>query len=151
MFKVMSRSILVGLCMLFLACQHRFSGFQQAVASIDYKNVNIENIRFIIVIPEAGCAGCISYVEEFYLNNKNNESLFFVFSNIVSLKMLKSKLQLNESNTYLDLDNRFMDCYPSEQALYPCVLDVQHGIIRNIYYQSPKEDGLSIVQQKMNI
>lgn len=47
------------------------------------------------------------------LQNNKVKSLFFVFSNIVSQKMLKSKIKINESNTLLDIDNKIMDCYPS--------------------------------------
>lgn len=51
----------------------------------------------------------------------------------------------------LDIDNKIMDCYPSDKKIYPCVLELDNGFIKNIYYQSPEENGLSIVKQKLNL
>lgn len=53
-----------------------------------------------------------------------------VISNIVSQKMLKSKIKINESNTLLDIDNKIMDCYPSDKKIYPCVLELDNGFIK---------------------
>lgn len=106
---------LVFINLFLIGCQSPQTKFQQAIATIEYKNLKLENIKFIIIIPEAGCAGCISNIEEFYTQNSNNESLFFIFSNIMSQKMLKSKLQINNSNTFLDIENKLMACYPEEK------------------------------------
>lgn len=142
---------LVFINLFLIGCQSPQTKFQQAIATIEYKNLKLENIKFIIIIPEAGCAGCISNIEEFYTQNSNNESLFFIFSNIMSQKMLKSKLQINNSNTFLDIENKLMECYPEEKKIYPCILEFEEGKIKNIYYQSPDENGLFILKNKLKI
>lgn len=142
---------LVFINLFLIGCQSPQTKFQQAVTTIEHKNLKLENIKFIIIIPEAGCAGCISNIEEFYTQNSNNESLFFIFSNIMSQKMLKSKLQINNSNTFLDIENKLMECYPEEKKIYPCILEFEEGKIKNIYYQSPDENGLFILKNKLKI
>lgn len=150
MYKVIIKLIILS-CIVFTSCRNINHDFQNFIESIGNKQVDLDNIEFIVVIPEAGCSGCISYMEDFYLQNNKVKSLFFVFSNIVSQKMLKSKIKINESNTLLDIDNKIMDCYPSDKKIYPCVLELDNGFIKNIYYQFPEENGLSIVKQKLNL
>lgn len=124
--------------------------FQDCVNLVKEQLSN-RKIDFIVIIPNQGCAGCISYMEDFYIHNNENPSIAFVFTNITSLKILKMKIKINDSSTYLDIDNRIMDYYPENKKLYPCIIELNDGKIKSVHYQSPQEDGLFFLIKKLNI
>lgn len=101
------------------------------------------NIKYIVIIPEVGCGGCISYAEDFYKLNNNRKELFFIFTNVMSQKKIKQKVSINQRNTFIDKENTIMDYFPMDKRIYPCILEVNNGRVKNVYFQSPEEDGLS--------
>ncbi len=100
-------------------------------------NINLENIEYIIIIPNQGCDGCISSAEEFYKNNKNRDDLFFIFTSVVSVKTLNIKLNINKKTTYVDFDNDFIKVFPNNKRIYPLILSVKAGEISDISFQLP--------------
>lgn len=73
---------------------------------------NIDSYDTIIVVPEAGCTGCISKAEQFYIENQSNDKILFIFTNIVSIKTLLIRLGrdvLSKDNVYIDSSDLFFD------------------------------------------
>lgn len=59
MYKVIIKLIILS-CIVFTSCRNINHDFQNFIESIGNKQVDLDNIEFIVVIPEAGCSGCIS-------------------------------------------------------------------------------------------
>lgn len=97
--------------------------------------------KMIVIIPNEGCGGCISVAEDFYQRNCQRNDILFVFTNVLSLKNLKYKIQINFQNTIIDDENRYTDNLPAETRIYPCILYLSEGKVVKINYQSPKEEG----------
>lgn len=132
-----------------MGCNSSSFKVKEYLASADY--LDKDNFKYIVIIPGAGCAGCISYVEDFYTRYNKEKSIYYVFTNIVSQKILKNKVLINESNTFCDVENKVMDFYPADMKIYPCVLELNSGEVENVYYQSPSQDALHILKTKMKL
>ena len=147
MRKKLYISLLFVLLLTCISCQSDIDRFQQYLDGNEHLKIT-SAVDFVIIIPGAGCGGCISYVEEFYKENKDLQSVVYIFTSFISKKMLALKIGATYSaNTYIDEENEVMDCYPRDKKIYPCILEIADGVVKNIYYQSPDEDGLSIVKQ----
>ena len=99
----------------------------------------------VIVIPNAGCNGCITFAESFYKKNYKREDLFFVFTNIISLKLLKLKLNINitkQPNVFVDANNIFSQY---NGAIYPVSIlyNCEDQEINSIKFQEPGNDIFS--------
>ncbi len=104
---------------------------------------SILNKDAVIIIPNQGCGGCISYAEEFYLKHKNNTRYYFIFTSVTSVKELRYRLEINETNTFIDSLNFVPNYYIDKNAtIYPCVLHLANKKIRKITYESPTENSL---------
>ena len=89
-------------------------------------NYNKGTFTHIVVIPNVGCGGCISESEAF-LKRNTNDSIFFVFTNISSLKALRLRMgdKLQQRNVYVDENNDFL--FNDERIdSYPIVLQVNN-------------------------
>ncbi len=80
--------------------------------------------KTILVIPNAGCEGCITSAESFTVENfEISNKIAFVFTNISSTKILKGKLGADvyfHQNVYIDSLNHF---YSGElMNIYPVIL-----------------------------
>lgn len=79
----------------------------------------------VLLIPEAGCPGCITIAEKFAKENIANEKILYLFTRINSEKTLRSKLATKEDlprNIYFDRENKYSlnPEYPLSE--YPLVL-----------------------------
>ena len=83
-----------------------------------------------------------TYAEEFYSLNKDKNNMIFVFTNIISMKNLKYKININANTTLLDTKNRYLFAYPKEKQIYPCILKIKNGKIDQIKFQTPTEESL---------
>lgn len=111
---------------------------------------NASQKEFIILIPNQGCGGCITVAENFYKQYQDREQFLFIFTNVISRKMLAFKVQINPGNTLIDTDDNFLKLLPQKERIYPCILYVREGRIEALFYQSPKEAGFEIVKQLMH-
>ena len=110
-----------------------------------FPEINNSCIDYVVIVPNQGCGGCITLAEEFYADFSACDNIRFIFTNILSKKMLNIKLEVNKSNTYLDSNNDILKILPSEAKIYPCIISLNEGEVVKITYQSPKEDGFSII------
>ena len=76
-------------------------------------------------------------------------NILFIFTNIISLKSLKNRVNLNES-TILDKDYKFGAAYSGNEQLYPFLLTLKDGRIADISYQSPDEDALINLEKQIS-
>lgn len=79
-----------------------------------------------MIISNVGCGGCISESEAF-LKRNINDSIFFVFTNISSLKARRLRMgdKLLQKNVYVDENNDFL--FNDERIdSYPVVLQVSN-------------------------
>lgn len=107
----------------------------------------LEQTDFIIIIPHQGCSGCITYAEDFYLRYKYNRNIKFIFTHIISFKNLKNRLKINMNNTLIDRDNNWLMIGEPDKKIYPCILQIKNDKVIDIRYQSPYEDGFSLVEK----
>lgn len=77
-----------------------------------------------LLIPMAGCPGCISGAEMFVKRNLDNCKILFLFTRINSEKTLRSKLGLNAlpENLIFDRENRFALAPDFPESEYPLVI-----------------------------
>lgn len=102
----------------------------------------------ILVIPGAGCHGCITSAEFFVKDHiQEYDNVLFVFTSVKSVKVLKMKLgneMMDRRNVQLDLDNVFFN-YKIKEAIYPVVVYLKNKRVCHIEYVSP-ENKYSIKQ-----
>ncbi len=89
-------------------------------------NFSISKYNYVVIIPGAGCSGCISEAESFFLEN-SNDSIYFVFTNIYSLKYLKlrTKNKINNSNVFIDKENKLLNSNIQEN-IYPIIFNLKN-------------------------
>lgn len=91
---------------------------------------DLSSYSTVVLIPQAGCPGCISQAEAFFRQNCEDTAMLFIFTNITSQKILKGKMKGveldNMENVIIDKDNRyyFGDFH---ESLYPYVLQIKYG------------------------
>lgn len=110
----------------------------------------LDSVRFLTIIPEQGCGTCITAAENFYNEFSDRNDMMFVFCNIMSNKILKSKVKINSSNTIFDYDNNFLALMPQNKRIYPCVLVMEDGRAKAIIWQSTKEYAFMTVRNYFN-
>ncbi len=111
----------------------------------DYVNEMVNNLpversqyKWLVLLPGLGCHGCIQEAEMFMQQNIGNNNILFVLTKVESLKILQNKIniRLNEhSNVYLDKDNTIR--IPSDNSIYPCIVQLKNGEPDNYQFQAP--------------
>jgi hypothetical protein len=98
------------------------------------------NLYAVVILPNQGCGGCISEVENFLLHNSEKyTNIKYVLTKIVSKKILKQKLGDSiyySPNVYIDNENFFAST-SFRESIYPAILYLKNGKIKNIKYQNP--------------
>ena len=94
---------------------------------------------WIVIIPGAGCNGCILDAEHFMKENLNNKQILFILTRTTSIKILQQKLGIllgEYSNIYLDKENNIE--IPTKNLIYPCVIKLDNGKYIKHAFQSPQ-------------
>jgi hypothetical protein len=79
------------------------------------------NFDTLVIIPGAGCGGCIAEAESFYLKQKSTPKSLFIFTGITDQKLFNLKLGKHikeKKNAIVDsgnvlINNGFNSIYPS--------------------------------------
>lgn len=94
--------------------------------------------KWVVVLPGMGCHGCIQEGEAFIKENVTNKKIFFVLTNIESLKLLQNKIGVRikeHSNVFADVDNNVK--IPSDNRIYPCIIKLENAEMTTHEFQSP--------------
>lgn len=106
------------------------SNYEKKLSFLLEKNLDLRAYSTVVVIPGAGCAGCISHAESFFRKEKDRDDHLFVFTNIASLKTLTLKLDgldlESMSNVILDKNNIF-SIQDAPENIYPHLVVVYDG------------------------
>lgn len=107
-----------------------------AVATLE---IDKQTYDWIVILPGLGCHGCIQDGEYFMQQNVENPKIFYVLTNLPSLKIFQQKTGItikDHPNIYVDRDNQFV--VPTNNSIYPCVIQLKEGQIAEHTFQSPQ-------------
>jgi len=90
-------------------------------------NEDLHNYSYIIIIPESEYSGCITKVEDFYNRNKENKNIFFIFKDILSIKLKVGKDVIEKGNVYFDKSNTFLS-NDYNGNVYPLIFNTKDNI-----------------------
>ena len=88
----------------------------------------------IVIIPGAGCTGCISNAENYFKNNVYNDRYMFIFTYFMSKKSLFMRLgqdNLVRDNVLIDTSDLFYVPH-NHDNIYPYIISVDDGQIVDI-------------------
>ncbi len=148
MKNVLLYIITVAFLFFLISCSKKTENTEKFFLSNSIEQLNIpENYQWVVILPGAGCHGCIQDGEFFMKKNIENEKILFVLTRISSLKILQQKLgfRINKySNIYIDKDNIFD--IPSKNSIYPCVIKLEKGILSTYTFQSPENNAFQLLK-----
>lgn len=126
--------IFVSLGILACSCANNAS-YEKVLSSLLEKNIDLKDYSAVVIIPGAGCTGCISQAEDFFRQEMWREDHLFIFTNITSLKTLKLKMEgidlENMDNTIIDKENLY-DIQENQECIYPHIAIVENGRIKEV-------------------
>ncbi len=105
---------------------------------------------YCIVIPGAGCDGCISGAEYFVVENYQRANVLYIFTKIESVKLLKHKLGdniVNAPNILLDVDGMFDKNGNNPNDIYPAIYNISQNKVTDVNYMSP-QNGMAMEDLK---
>lgn len=94
----------------------------------------LNNYSYVVIIPGSGCSGCITEAENFYIKNKDSKKIFFVFTDILSIKSIKLKVGkdvIERENVFFDKNDAFLSNDYNEK-IYPLIFNIKEK--DNIHY-----------------
>jgi hypothetical protein len=129
------------LVILFSSCSTQNEEYSIIISNIE-KNTqqHLNSYSDIIILPELGCEGCISDVENFIISNSQNlENTFVILTRIKSMKLLRLRLGekvLNQDHIYIDQENLFES--GEIHSIYPVRLILNdEGEIEDVIKKDP--------------
>lgn len=100
------------------------------------------NYSYCVIIPGAGCEGCILEGEYFAKEYAGRPDILFIFTRIETLKLLKYKLGeeiASNPNIVFDTDNYFEEIEKGKNNIYPVVFRLNNSKITDFHYVSPEQ------------
>lgn len=103
-----------------------------------------QELQYCIIIPGGGCDNCIAEGISFVKNNfklfsLENIKIQVVFTAISSKKLLLNQLKIDNPSAYniiFDSDDKYY--LNSPKAIYPCIIQLEKGKIKQVEYQCPE-------------
>ena len=96
---------------------------------------------YVIIIPGSGCSGCITDAENFYIRNKDSKKIFFIFTDVLSVKSIKLKVGKNvmeKTNVYFDMNDDFLS-NDYKENVYPLIFNIKDEGSVNYHFLNPDE------------
>lgn len=139
----MKNIVLAITCSIFIvlfSCKKEEKEIEHDYIETTIKKFNINsNIKWIVILPGLGCQGCIQEGEAFMKDNINNKDALFILTKIESFKILQNKLDIklkDHPNVIIDKKSDFQ--FPTDNGVYPCIITLDNGKIKDHTFQSPK-------------
>lgn len=109
--------------LLLVGCQSQ--SFEQAVKNSfdNYLDTTVVDYKYVMLIPNSGCTGCISDAEYFFKEYNDKSEILFIFTHIISKKDLRIRVEkenLQRKNVLIDIENRFY-FEQFQESIYPIV------------------------------
>jgi thioredoxin-related protein len=137
--KIIKYLLLLPIFLFLLSCQKTDKQMAKAdalLAEIDPKKLEK---GIYLIIPNAGCGGCISDAENVfsqYNHKKELKAIFTAFTSKKGLKIHLAELFYNQ-NVIVDDDN--LVSKKQLLTIYPVALWVENGKVTQLKYFSPEE------------
>lgn len=151
----MKNKIIFLLVLILASCGNQYQEesqrFQKVIHEIDNKQVSSQkNIKVFLVIPNAGCIGCISSAEAFVLTNIDaSDDLVVIFTSFKSRKALKLKLGTDIFNHSRVLIDSKEEVYRQGfSSIYPIIYYMKNEQIVDIKEARP-DNSTNIFQELM--
>ncbi|TAE19804.1 MAG: hypothetical protein EAZ95_00935 [Bacteroidetes bacterium] len=110
----------------------------EVVQDITKKDM-LPNIRAYILIPNAGCDGCISTAEQFMIDNiKKYSDVQFILTGIGSKKLYKNRFGALLQNPKVLSDYQNLAGANNLHSIYPKIFYMNNGQITKIVEASPE-------------
>ena len=112
---------------------------------------SIKKSTVYMVIPRAGCGGCISSAESFMVDCLNDsvkhDRIYFILTNFDSEKILRARfgdyISKYREHILIDKEDYFTKNL-SLKSMYPTIFFVdKQGALNKVREVSPKQDGIS--------
>jgi hypothetical protein len=106
--------------------------------------------KWLVILPGLGCHGCIQEGEYFMKKHIDDPRILFVLTNISSIKILEQKTGLklsNYPNVYIDKEKMYQ--MPTDNTIYPCIIELNNGNVARHSFQSPNTAVLHVLEQKL--
>ncbi|WP_302147406.1 hypothetical protein [uncultured Parabacteroides sp.] len=109
--------------LLLVGCQSQ--SFEQAVKNSfdNYLDTTVVDYKYVMLIPNSGCTGCISDAEYFFKEYNDKSEILFIFTKKKKKKDLRirvGKENLQRKNVLIDIENRFY-FEQFQESIYPIV------------------------------
>lgn len=122
--------LLGGILATLLACN--FPTYEERVSqmlTIEFPIDTLRHYRYVVLIPGAGCNGCITEAENFFVTHACDSSTLFIFTRVSSVKNLWIKMgreKFSLPNVYIDKNSKFY--FPEyDKCIYPCLIYLKEG------------------------
>lgn len=136
----------------FISCNKGTYEQEHSFLSEAIKKINVsKEYDWIVIMPGLGCHGCIQEGEYFMKNNISNRKIFYVLTNLSSIKVFQAKtgIKIKEhENIFIDKDNIFK--LKTDNAIYPCIVQVSDGNIKEHTFQSPQRAIFNELDRNLN-
>lgn len=146
--------------LLFVSCSQQDSNlskvetaFEKSLQRATGKNVVIKGVY--VVMPRAGCSGCISTAEKMMLEKleagSNEGKIKFILTDFDSRKTLLARFGdlSGYPNVMLDPENIFSSNLELK-SIYPKLYFFQEGKLTKVAEISPEQDGLAMLNLFLN-
>lgn len=144
--------LLLILIMVGISCINNKKRVERNYLSDAIKDLKFDDkISWIVILPGLGCHGCIQQGEAFMKDYVDNNSVFFILTEVSSLKILQQKIGINISdykNIFVDRENEFK--VPTNNCIYPCILKIDNGKLTAFEFQCP-DNGQAFARLKNQI
>jgi len=152
--KLLDRYLILFSLIVFTSCNQKDQKpieYNDLIPFVKKINLN-SNYNWVVILPGIGCHGCIQEGEAFMRNHIKNNNVFFVLTKVESLKILQYKTGINiadHSNVFVDKENSIQ--IHSINNIYPCIIKLEKGNVRDIQFQSPANSGaFAALESRLN-
>ena len=137
-------SILVCLIILTLSCNQQNEEVKSLINEFHRNKIVFnESTKYVVILPEVGCGGCISEGVGFIKKNLkkidcDNKEVEIIFTSIMSKKLMLRELDilsLEEHCFEIDEINKYR--IDNSKSIYPLILYLKKGKIVRMEFQSP--------------